>query len=206
MKVQGRYFSCSVVVYLAVTAAGLLRSAEPESVKTPADQFAALTREYEDQVAAFYKDYNAIKGAAEKRDFDGEHFPAPEKFYPRFLELAETYRDDPIAVDALAWVANNLGRNLERDEAIHRRPFDILLRDHLASDKLPIAFDNANDDFLRTVLEKSPHREVRGLADFTLAEHQIWRIAALCGVFEMKIPVGKSARFGSGQFMGMNFW
>ncbi len=52
----------------------------------------------------------------------------------------------------------------------------MLLRDHLTSEKLPLAFDYANDDFLRTVLEKSPHRVVRGLAIFILAEHHIWQM------------------------------
>jgi hypothetical protein len=44
------------------------------------------------------------------------------------------------------------------------------LRDHLASDKLPLVVPGADDKFLRAVLEKSPHRHIRGLACYTLAE------------------------------------
>src|SRR5436190_9923440 len=144
MKVPFRNLLHGVAVCLLVSAATLVNCAEPEPASTAARQFAAITNEFEGQQP----------GAA------------PEDFYPRLLALAEKYPDDPIAIDALAWVANNRG-NRSTDEATIRRPFDILLRDHLSSDKLPLAFDNADDDFLRTVMEKSPHRQVRGLATFT---------------------------------------
>ncbi len=153
MNAQARHFSCLAFICLSITSATLVRGVEQEFAGAPAQQFAALTKEFE----------SLPPGAA------------PEDFYPRFLALAEKYPDDTIAIDALAWVANHPG-NKPRDEAAIRRPFEILLRDHLSSDRLPDAFDNADDDFLRTVMEKSPHREVRGLAAFTLAEHQIWRI------------------------------
>jgi thiol-disulfide isomerase/thioredoxin len=142
---------CLIVLCFSLTQVPLVHSAEPASNGTPAEQYAALVNEFDRQPSA------------------------PEDFYPRFLALAEKYREDPISIEALAWVANHPG-NKSKDEATVRRPFDLLLRDHLDSDKLPIAFDNADDDFLRTVMEKSPHRDVRGMAAFALAEHQIWRI------------------------------
>ena len=88
----------------------------------------------------------------------------------RFMELAKNNPKDPAAVDALIWVFD------------HASPFDTaknglraqtmgLLREHLDSPKLADSFrqmanamDKFTEDFLRTTLEKSPHREVQGQA------------------------------------------
>ena len=153
MKSPAHCLSCVVVAFLVVTTISVVRSADTESANSPTEQYAALIKEFEQQQGS----------------------QAQERFHPRLLALADKYPDDPIAVDALAWVANNPGGGRATEASI-RRPFDMLLRDHLTSEKLPLAFDYANDDFLRTVLEKSPHRVVRGLAIFILAEHHIWQM------------------------------
>jgi hypothetical protein len=75
-------------------------------------------------------------------------------------------------VDALVWVVTHTS-NEPKDTDTQRRALDILRRDHLASDRLPLVFERADEEFLRAVLEKSPHRDVRGLACYTLAEKRL---------------------------------
>lgn len=78
-------------------------------------------------------------------------------------------------MDVLVWVVTH-SSNESRDEAAQRKALAILRRDYLASEKLPLVFDGADEEFLRAVLEKSPHRHIRGLACYTLAEKRLRRV------------------------------
>ncbi len=148
--------------------------ADDQSEKSPGEQFATITKQYDADVAEFWKKHGKIQGEKEKNDFYGMNFPAPEQINSKLIALAEKFPEDPAAFEILAWVIDHPG--MAAQEETRRKPFDVLLRDHLANEKLPRVFDAANEDFLRTVIEKSPHREVRGLACFALAEHQLNRI------------------------------
>ncbi len=99
MKSPAHCLSCVVVAFLVVTTISVVRSADTESANSPTEQYAALIKEFEQQQGS----------------------QAPERFHPRLLALADKYPDDPIAVDALAWVANNPGggRRLRRAYAGH---------------------------------------------------------------------------------------
>ena len=92
---------------------------------------------------------------------------------PKLVALAEKYPKDPIALDALieaVWQGNTVPWPVElvgRDEA-RPRAFALLLRDHLASDRLGPLCERISyglcaeyETFLRAVLEKNPHEAVR---------------------------------------------
>ncbi len=92
-------------------------------------------------------------------------------FAKRFLELAETHADDPVAVDALVWVVSNVRGRAETTQAL-----ETLAKRHVNSDKLGSACEAiaasrsiAAEPLLRTVLAKSPHKNVRALACYHLA-------------------------------------
>jgi hypothetical protein len=100
---------------------------------------------------------------------------------PKFVALAEKYPNDPIALDALTeavWQVNSTPWPVEmvgRDEA-RPRAFALLRRDHIRSGKLGPLCERIsyglcaeNDPFLREVLEKNPHKEVRAQACLALA-------------------------------------
>jgi thiol-disulfide isomerase/thioredoxin len=91
------------------------------------------------------------------------------------MALAEKHSTDAAAMDALVWVVTH-SSNEPRDTDTPRKALDILRRDHLASDKLPLVLQRADEEFLRAVLEKSPHRGVRALACYTLAENRLRRV------------------------------
>ncbi len=143
---------------------------------TPAERFQAIRREHEalfrDHLDATRKAKNADERAARADLYQSRLSNLAE----RALQLARTNPKDPAAVDALGWVVRTqkVGRGLGR-------ALDMLARDHLDSPKLteacrdaahtpPNAFGPA-EGLLRAALEKSPHREVRGVATFNLADH-----------------------------------
>lgn len=103
-----------------------------------------------------------------------------EKLPLRFWELAEANPKDPIAVDALiqvVWMTNNTAFPATGQETPSGRAMALLVGNHIQSDKLgPVCLRLVNgfrkdyETFLRTVLEMSPHQEVRGMACLALAE------------------------------------
>jgi len=115
------------------------------------------------------------------------------KLAPQMLELAEKHPTEGFVVDALIqvvnqelWLASNTkhpGRGNNRTEA---RALELLVRDHIRSDKLGEAcrrvqygFGKECEPFLRGVMEKSPHRDVRGLACLRLAQFLDGRLKRL---------------------------
>ncbi len=98
----------------------------------------------------------------------------------RFLDLAEQHPTDPIAVDALTqaiWMVNHNAFPVAGKDSPGAKAMALLLRDHLHSDKLgPIClrinsgFRQEHETFLRTLLERNPHKNVQGLACLALAQ------------------------------------
>lgn len=101
----------------------------------------------------------------------------------KLLELVEKHPNEPWTVNALTdvitmeyWLDNystHVGWGKDSRQA---RAIAILLRDHVQSDKLgetckraQFGFRKEFETFLRTVLEKNPHRDVRGQAYLRLA-------------------------------------
>ncbi len=167
---------------LGPLAMALLLGATPcfaqASNKTPAEQLKALVQDYQGLLDAFEKAFQEIKGDAQRDAFFAKNYPPSERFYPRFMALAQRHAKDPAAVDALIWVVTHSSPE-PKDETAQRKALDILRRDHMASNKLPLVFDRADENFLREVLEKSPHRQIRGSACYTLAEKQWLRVRAV---------------------------
>ncbi len=106
-------------------------------------------------------------------------------YAPRFLELARRHPDDPVALDALAWLVASPYDPPESHQAA-----EILIRDHLASDRmidiyrqLAIRLDpgraTAAERLLRAAAEKSPTAEARGLATLKLADLLRYRARAV---------------------------
>jgi len=143
---------------------------------TPAEQYKAILKEYQ----AASSSGRALSDE-ERRKFVGRVYRLRNKLALQFVELAEKYPKDPIAVDALlqaVWQVNSIPWPVElvsRDNA-WLRAFAILQRDHIRSDKLgPVCqrisfgFCKEYETFLRTVLAKSPHKRVQALACLGLA-------------------------------------
>jgi hypothetical protein len=148
-----------------------LQARDKPETQTPAQQYQALEKEYDTAQMAFDKAYKEAKTAQDKQKVVQEKYPRPDKFAPRFLELAEKNPKDPAAVDALAWVITHVAGD-QRTKAIK-----ILLHDHVQSEKmatvcptLGFARDKDSQELLKTVLEKSKHHPSQAQACLALAQ------------------------------------
>jgi thiol-disulfide isomerase/thioredoxin len=166
---MSRLLSLLSILVVLPAAAGF--GQEPD--RSPADQLKALVKEHQDALDAFEKAFREVKGEAQRNEFVKKNYPPPERLYPRLMALAEKHPKDAAAVDALIWIVNHFS-NEPKDQASQRKALEKLGRDYLASEKLPLVFLGADEQFLRTVLENSPQRNIRGLACFALAEHRIY--------------------------------
>jgi hypothetical protein len=146
--------------------------------KAPAEQYKELLKEY-----------NIATGSgrpltdAERLEFIGGIYRHHFEVASKFVELAEKYPNDPIALDALiqaVWQVNTTPWPVElvgRDSALPRA-FELLERDHSRSEKLgPLCerisygFCREYEPFLRTILERNPHKNVRATACLSLGRH-----------------------------------
>jgi len=156
-----------------------LRADDKPKDQPPNEQYAALVKEYQTAQQAAMKAMREAKTTEERQKASLEARSLAGKFAPRFLELAEKSPKEAAAVDALVWVVNNnppmaAGRGTTPSS----KAIDILLKDHVSSEKLaPVCqmlgfgFDDANGGKLRTILEKNPHQEVQAEACMALAQN-----------------------------------
>jgi hypothetical protein len=156
---------------------------KPKEAATPAEQVKALEHEYQEADAAFMKAYRAAKTNQERQKILQEQRPQPQQFAERFLKLAAAHPKDPAAVDALAWVVAHTSPLGEGKDGPRARALRLLQDEHVGSSNLgPVcatlgrSFDQASTDFLRTVLEKNPSREVQGAACMALGQGVAARI------------------------------
>ncbi len=151
---------------------------------TPGEQYKALLKEHQDATEVFSKAYTEAMTDEERKKVIAN---SPwDKFAPRFLELAQKYPKEPVAVDALVWVLSDSSEAVGAKDSPRAKAIALLLRDHIRSDKLGsvcprMRFDFAPESeiFLRSVLERNPHQEVRALACLGLAQFLCNRLRLL---------------------------
>jgi hypothetical protein len=167
-------------LFLAIVAAGAHVAAAQEAGKDkatmPAQQYQALLKEFQTAAYAYFH------GATEE---ERQALVArADKATSECLELVEKNPSAPFALEALThvvtqeyWLNTHTSHPGWGKESRQARAIALLLRDHLESDKLGetcwrvrYGFRQECETFLRTVLEKSPHREVQGAACLRLAQ------------------------------------
>lgn len=152
---------------------------------TPAEQYAALLREY-----------RPVSGGMRKATTDLQRKAAVEllgTYPPKFVELAEKYPQEPIALEVLkqavqavgstdsaaqiAWETNRSDFPAGSTDGSAGRIVTLLLRDHVQSEKLGPVCDRMRygyrlefKNFLHTVLRANPHRNVQAIACLSLAQ------------------------------------
>jgi hypothetical protein len=146
---------------------------------SPAQQYQALIKEYGDAMTAFSKAYQDAKTAEDKQKVVREKYPNRDQFSAKFLALAEKNPKDAVAIDALTWIMTNPVLPLAgAKEDPKAKALDLLLRDHVQSDKLGricpylTGIDKQTETLLRAVREKNPHKDVQAEACLALAQQQ----------------------------------
>jgi hypothetical protein len=149
--------------------------AAQEKPVAPAEHYRALLKEFGEAANANWKaatDEDRKQAAARVE-------PLPLKL----LELAEKNPKESWTLDALThvitqeyWLDNYSSHPGWGKDSRQARAIAVLLRDHVRSDKLgetckrvQFGFREECETFLRTVLEKNPHKEVQGQACLSLA-------------------------------------
>jgi hypothetical protein len=158
-----------------------------ERTPSPSEQYKAILKDSADRSNAGHKEFvsSAPKGGVpsdeQRMVFVGRAYRIKYEQAPKFVELAEKYPKDPIALDALLeavwqvngvpWPVEMVGRDVARPRA-----FALLRRDHLRSDRLGPLCERISyglcaeyETFLRAVLEENPHIAVRAQAYLALA-------------------------------------
>ncbi len=159
-------------------------AAGQEAGRTAKQQYEALAAEFKAASDAWGKQFdlagerNSPEAAKEARYRDWPGWA----FAPRFIELAEFHPREPAAMDALLRVVDEIGRAVGQGDILlvphFHRALELALRDHLDDDRMKEFcgaaaryLSPAAEPFLRTVLEKSRNRDVRGAACLGLARY-----------------------------------
>jgi AhpC/TSA family len=161
-------------------------SSAQDKPPTPAEQFKALRKEA-DRAGS-----SSVPLTDEERlKFVGRAYQRRYELAVKFLELAETYPRDPIALDALmqaVWQVNGTPWPVELvgEDTARPRAFELILRDHIKSDKLgPLCqrvsygFSKEYETFLRAVLAKNAHKDVQATACLSLGRFLNGRLQRL---------------------------
>jgi hypothetical protein len=142
---------------------------------TPAEQYQTLRKEYGRASSS-----GVPLTDAERLKFIGRVYKYRNALAAKFLELAERHPNDPVALDALiqaVWQVNNTPWPVELvgEDTTRARAFELIQRGHIRSDKLgPLCqrvaygFCKEYETFLRPVLAKNPHKNIRATACLAL--------------------------------------
>jgi hypothetical protein len=163
-----------LVLNLPVTAS---QGNSQDKPSTPAEQYQALRKEYDRASSS-----GVPLTDAERMKFVGQVYKRRNELAQKFLELAEKYPDDPIALDALVkavWQVNTTPWPVEivGEDTARARAFELIHRHHIGSDKLgPLCqrvsygFCKEYETFLSAVLAKNPHKQIQGIACLSLGQ------------------------------------
>jgi len=169
---------------LAFGAAGVSAQV-PDPAAAPAQQYQALLKEFSAAAPNYFQTTNVAERQAMVARVD--------KVTVKLMDFLEQHPKEPFALEGLTqvitmeyWLNNHTqhpgwGTNSPQAKAITQ-----LLRDHLQSDQLVETCKRVNfgfrqecETFLRTVLEKNPHRDVQGAACLRLAQLLAGRVEKL---------------------------
>jgi hypothetical protein len=168
-------FVISLVGPLVLLAPGLLPAADGPPATSPAAILANLKRQQEQAREEQGKGYEAAKTDAERSKVIEKYGKTRDEVVAAAVDMARNNPKDPASLEALTWVITG-GIGWGPDTA---KAFDLILRDHIQSDKLEqvcliagiFSHDKVSERFLRALLDTSPHRSMRGLACLSLARN-----------------------------------
>ncbi|MBI1914887.1 MAG: redoxin domain-containing protein [Planctomycetes bacterium] len=153
----------------------------------PEEQYKALLKEYNNALQEYFKAVREAKTPQDQQKVFQEKYPRPDKYAPKFLELAEKNPKAPYAEDALIWIVTNGARmglpGGQKEQDARGKAIDMLLRDHVASPKMSRIVrmlgsnrDKKSAELLRALLDKNPSKEVKAEACLALAREMQNRV------------------------------
>jgi hypothetical protein len=161
-----RRFTWGLLALLALMPAlWALDNEKKDSTKSAADEFKALSAEYEKAMTEYSAALAAAKTVEQRRELLAKR-PDQRKFAIRVADLAEKHEKEPFAVEALVWLVQFAPTTPEGKQAV-----DTIQEKHTASDKIgpvcvasAIATSPTAEKTLRSILEKNKHPNVQAHA------------------------------------------
>jgi len=151
----------------------LEESPETRRADSPQSRLRAVLEDYNRAMKDFIEARQKAKTADERNQIAREKYPQPRTYAHRFLELADSAPDDPAAADALVWVVE---RNVDGPDFAHA--IDLLAAHHAANRMVGHAAmtltdttSPATEKLFRAIIDKSPYRDIKGLACLSLGRY-----------------------------------
>jgi hypothetical protein len=139
---------------------------------TPAEEYQALLKDYQDKQGAFSKAYGEAKTDEERQKVIQEKYPQPQDYAKRFLKLAEENAKEAVGFDAAAWLVQGVRVGAEANKAL-----ELLAANHVANAKigevcLALVYSDTPqaEKLLRAVLAKDSgaKHDAQGMACYSL--------------------------------------
>ncbi len=156
-------------------------NAQDAAAPTLHERYEALVKQYEAESLAWDQRYGGGRRGDPEALLEARYRDWPAWGYAgRFLELAETSPEDPAAVDALVWIVKlSVAVHVGDCQLVapHSRALELLAKGKSIDDKKlrelcrrALQYPSPwTEQFLRTLLEHSTNRDVRGMACLGLA-------------------------------------
>ena len=150
------------------------------SKKTPEEQFITLSQEYRTAGDVFWTAYEKAVTDEEKEKAE-KLMPDTDSYLGKIIELAERYPYNAFVAEAWVEVFNRTW--YEKGSEAREKALKILIKNYVMSAKLeklhlmPIyrSRDELSLHLIRAILEKNPHRRVKGIITLGLAERHVDR-------------------------------
>ncbi|WP_210420263.1 peroxiredoxin family protein [Aquisphaera giovannonii] len=147
---------------------------EPPTAKadlSPAERYRDALKAIDKSMQEFMTAYRAAKTQEERQKLIESKYPDPNKSADLMLKIAEDAPKDPVAVEALVWVATN-ARGPAADKAAK-----VLAKDHVQDPRIAslcsrLAYDDSpqSEQLLREVIARNPGAEAKGMACLALGQ------------------------------------
>ncbi len=167
-----KYISSVLLILVALTTTDVFGQAT-ETDKTPEAQYSEMVAEFRAEQLQLSKSFRETEDKAEQVKIRKRMTTMGLDYSPRFMKVATDYPDSKAAVDSLVWVVQMGNRIGSRDTG----PALKLLAEHYVKDErlallcqgLQRTITADVQTFLQAVIDRSPHRDARGIACFALA-------------------------------------
>ena len=167
-----KYISSVLLILVALTTRDVFGQAT-ETDKTPEAQYSEMVAEFRAEQLQLSKSFRETEDKAEQVKIRKRMTTMGLDYSPRFLKVATDYPDSKAAVDSLVWVVQMGNRIGSRDIG---PALKLLAENHVKDERLALLCRGLQrmitadvQAFLQVVIDRSPHRDARGIACFSLA-------------------------------------
>ena len=167
-----KYISSVMLILVALMTTEVFGQAT-DTDKTPDAQYSEMVAEFRAEQLQLSKAFRETKDKAEQLKIRKRMTTMGLDYSPRFMKVATDYPDSKAAVDSLVWVVQMGNRIGSRDIG---PALKLLAENHVKDERLAslcrVLQRTITADvqaFLQVVIDRSPHRDARGIACFSLA-------------------------------------